>query len=1693
MATQIYKNQSGTIDLQSYSNSDPTKRLATVNRNSNVIVGESFENSFPPNGWTTVDSDGDGFGWEQSPSGFSVQEGSYCAVSASWDAANSVLLTPDNWLITYQLSVVSGDSVSWWVKPQDPLWPSEKYSVIVSTTGNSISDFTDTLHTELLSSISWQYYAYDLSSYAGMDIYIAFRHYDCSDNFYLNIDNIRLPQETPSSTATVTFEVNVNFVPNFNPATDTFFLAGDLPPVSAWDEPGSNPNLILSDNNSDGIYSITLELDTGNIEFKFFRGSSWDNGEWTGNPNRTKYIFTDVLISCVWGIIPPQLTVGFQKSDISCNGGNDGNIQALVTGGIPPYSYLWSNGSTIPAIDSLSAGNYGLTVTDASLSIVQTSCTITEPDPIVVIGDIVGVSSSGANDGAINIFVSGGAPPYSYFWPLAWDIFAQNVTTLQEGIHSVYVTDNNYCTEHVYFNVEVNTCNTLPYFEDFESGILPSSWTQETNATDGGWLVGDSASMSSLYFGIPTHTTFACTNDDGCNCDKSNDFLKTNCFDFSSASSVVLEFDYYYLAATYSGASELATLRISTSGGMSWVDLDILPGTASNWEKYQINLSQYAGLSNVMIAWHYYDGGGWLYGFALDNVRIYEPLDYDISIQEILLEDFLTVGSYDLKAVLVNEGITNISNVEMFYSINSGATSSFVASNLNIPFLGIDTVQYILPLNLQYAGIYNLTVGFANPNGYADQNPYNDTMSFVINVLDSISNRMVLIEHWTQASCGICVSQDSAMRNIIRDPVNIDRVAHIQYQTSWPGSDPMYDFNNAYGLADARVGYYGLIGVPSCIIAGNQVQGNPVVVTQQAIDNEYNRPGFANFSGTIDYEQSSDSLNIDLTLTPYIDFIGGDYTAHIILVEDMNYTVAPGISGETFFPDVMRMMFPDEDGSDVNGYTAFQSINLDFSWFVPSEIDMSNAHIVAFVQNNNNKEIIMASKFNINGQNSDTIIANFTANVTVGDVPLEVDFTDMSIGNPISWYWDFGDGFSSTDQNPNHIYQSPGNYSVSLIVLNLLNTDTLFMPNYIEVLDTIITYDPGWSFNISGTNHTVLIPNTIPMTINGVQIDAGDYIGVFYESAGVLACAGYLQWQNNNDAMVAWGDDTQTSFKDGFDVGEEFQWKIFDASENITYDMVAEFDLISWPNTSHFAVNGISGLLSLTYESGSFNWTYSISSISHSILIPTTANITIGGNPIQIGDYMGVFYVDDNGELACGGYQIYDGTNTALSAWFHDSYTTYKDGFYDGEAFTWKLFSTTLGMEYPAVATYESGFPNQGYFATNGMSGIASITASSSHEVVLLEGWNMISTYIDPFESLLDSVFADIVLNVNIIKDNYGSVYWPEFWFNNIGNHTIGEAYQVRMSQTDTLIVTGIMVIPEQTPIGLGAGWNMIAYLRQSPASIETMMQAIVSDIELIKDYQGQIYWPAWGVNLIGDMLPGQGYHTKMNNAATLTYPPNSTNISKSNIQIPKPKYFKTTINTGSNMTLGIPKITWETEPPIGSEIGVYNSDGLLVGSGVFTGKNLAISIWGNDEYSQKIDGMKENSMFSIVLMANGKEQNLHVDSWLEGDEFYKTNKISVVEKLSIINYQLSITKLFQNNPNPFSETTEIGFYLPEKAFVEIELFNLIGENIKTIHSQNLSSGNHTIVFERKNLPTGVYFYRLKSSDFSDTKIMNVE
>lgn len=154
------------------------------------------------------------------------------------------------------------------------------------------------------------------------------------------------------------------------------------------------------------------------------------------------------------GLIASQF---FGGANVGCVGGADGSIDAIVQGGVAPYSIAWSgpNGfiSISEDITGLAAGTYAINVTDAVGCTASDGVTMTEPDPIDI--DLSAaiypgggnVSCDGENDGSIDMTLSGGALLYNIFWtgPNGFASNDEDLSGLEAGTYNVTVTDANAC------------------------------------------------------------------------------------------------------------------------------------------------------------------------------------------------------------------------------------------------------------------------------------------------------------------------------------------------------------------------------------------------------------------------------------------------------------------------------------------------------------------------------------------------------------------------------------------------------------------------------------------------------------------------------------------------------------------------------------------------------------------------------------------------------------------------------------------------------------------------------------------------------------------------------------------------------------------------------------------------------------------------------------------------------------------------------------------------------------------------------------------------------------------------------------------------------------------------------------------------------------------------------------------------
>ncbi len=143
-----------------------------------------------------------------------------------------------------------------------------------------------------------------------------------------------------------------------------------------------------------------------------------------------------------------QVIVNLTPTNVTCNGMCNGAINMNVTGGTPPYTYLWN--STPPQFGStatnLCAGTYTVTVTDNIGTTGTATTTIAQPPVLTAtISSQTNVSCNGMCDGTATITNSGGTPPYTYFWsPTGGNTTV--ATNLCAGVYSVTATDANACT-----------------------------------------------------------------------------------------------------------------------------------------------------------------------------------------------------------------------------------------------------------------------------------------------------------------------------------------------------------------------------------------------------------------------------------------------------------------------------------------------------------------------------------------------------------------------------------------------------------------------------------------------------------------------------------------------------------------------------------------------------------------------------------------------------------------------------------------------------------------------------------------------------------------------------------------------------------------------------------------------------------------------------------------------------------------------------------------------------------------------------------------------------------------------------------------------------------------------------------------------------------------------------------------------
>nr|NQU93965.1 T9SS type A sorting domain-containing protein [Bacteroidota bacterium] len=546
------------------------------------------------------------------------------------------------------------------------------------------------------------------------------------------------------------------------------------------------------------------------------------------------------------------------------------------------------------------------------------------------------------------------------------------------------------------------------------------------------------------------------------------------------------------------------------------------------------------------------------------------------------------------------------------------------------------------------------------------------------------------------------------------------------------------------------------------------------------------------------------------------------------------------------------------------------------------------------------------------------------------------------------------------------------------------------------------------------------------------------------------------------------------------------------ASQDIEVGFMAKntFPLETWYSaievTSNDLVNS-PALVPVSMTVGCFQpWDYSLTGLVHSISIPLDVAPSIFGEPLVDMDWIGVFYIDDNGEEACGGAVQWNGVEgVVINAYGDDPTTEDKDGFAEGEAFRWRMKQCGSQDQYTANATYDAGMPNQGIFSDFGLSKLTSLDAAYKQYYTYTQGWNSVSSYIVPSNPAVEDMFAPMVNQLTILR-NLSEFYWPVEGINTIGDWDNYSGYVMKVTEDVDFEISGEAYASGE--ITLPAGWLYLPVLSRCSADVMEMFGGNLDDVIIIQELIGTgIFWPAMEVYTLEILEPGEAYKVKLANEITVAFPECLARGYKSasaNVNSIETVWGQINMTPASQIALfmsGSLKNCIE-----GDVIGAFDQNGNIYGYLPVSGlvQNQVIILFGGDNTSMEKDGFVNDETISFKLMraATGEAFDLEVeyDQVLEN---ISGNFISGSFS-AISNVKMSPTGIGEQSssniriyPNPADEILNIEGIDTES---EVRIFNIFGEEV---YSLNV---NTSARINLSGIAKGSYVIRI-SNDQSST------
>lgn len=498
---------------------------------------------------------------------------------------------------------------------------------------------------------------------------------------------------------------------------------------------------------------------------------------------------------------------------------------------------------------------------------------------------------------------------------------------------------------------------------------------------------------------------------------------------------------------------------------------------------------------------------------------------------------------------------------------------------------------------------------------------------------------------------------------------------------------------------------------------------------------------------------------------------------------------------------------------------------------------------------------------------------------------------------------------------------------------------------------------------------------------------------------------------------------------------------------------------------------------------------------NHIVVIPANLAVDLYGAALQSGDYIGIFFKDDNAALKPSGSVRWNGAGTAVTVWAKSDQAP-KNGFNAGEEMTVMVWKASEQKSYIMSATYDAQVPytDQGNFRTNGFSKILSLTAAPvCQRISLYNGWNLISSYVMANDLSMASIFANRA--GVIVKDASGRIlYAPEFGITS-GTWNTAEGYFVYAAAAQSFEICGRPIDPV-TPISLVkyAYPSFLPYYGDVEIPVSEGLKALGTNYSYAQTIvysggtpQAYNYIPAHVINppidQIGYMKPGLAYKVLLQNSVpAFSYPARISTTSMGRLRsdstvIAGVHYGIVKPATVNNAVLVIPDEIFGSTLSRGDELGVFSSTGELIGTAAYNGAPMAVTLW------EPANPAADNR-FTVRLWRAENGQELPVAlSYAGGAEGRLIPNTLLVANMAHVSQSEEFGTPVKVYPNPASENVQFSIQTTRAGVVRIVLYDMMGRERGTLFNDTLPAGEHHQTVDLGAFTSGQYIYKVSADN----------